>query len=96
MPPKKLKITRSTASKKQRKEIDSLASLSSPPKSSKSKKSPKKQASLESPEREKGIIAQAVTETKQAKTGNQATATRILLEVKALYLYLKSRWLRLM
>ena len=68
MPPKKPKITRSTASKKQRQEIDSLASVSSPPKSIKSKKSPKKQASLKSPKCKKGIIAQAVLETKQAKS----------------------------
>ena len=66
MPLKKPKITRSTASKKQRQEIDSLASISSPPKSSKSKKSPKKQALLESLERKKEIIAQAVTDIKQA------------------------------
>ena len=96
MPPKKLKVTRSIASKKQRQVIDSLASVTSPPKSSKTKKSPKKQASLELLEREKGIIVQAVTETKQARSKDEnqvATTTIILLEAKARYLYLKSRWL---
>ena len=39
MPPKKLKSTKSTASKKLRQEIDYLASVSSPPKSSKTKNS---------------------------------------------------------
>ena len=75
MLPKKSKITRSTASKRQLQEIDSLASLSSPSKSSKSKKSPlvskEKQASLKLPEREMGIIAQAVTETKQTKSSKE-------------------------
>ena len=75
MPPKKSKVTRSTASKKQRQKINSLASVSSPPKSSKSKKSPKKQASHELPERKKGIIAQAVTETKQTKSRKEDNST---------------------
>ena len=72
MPPKKSKITRSTTSKRQLQEIDSLASVFSPPKSSKSKKSlpvnKEKQASIESPEREEGILAHAVTEIKQTKS----------------------------
>ena len=79
MPPNKSKITRSTASKRQLQEIDSLASLSSPSKSSKSKKSPpvseQKQASIELPEREKGIIAQAVTEIKQTKSSEEENYT---------------------
>ena len=90
MPPKKSKtpnipkITRSTANKRQQQEIDSLASVSAPVKSSKSKKSPpvskEKQASIELPERKKGIIAQAVTERKQK---NQVKR-RIILEVKVI------------
>ena len=74
MPPKKSKITRSSASQKQRQVIDSLASITSPPKASKTKKSPKKQAPLESPE-EKGIIAQVVTDTKKAKSSSNNNST---------------------
>ena len=66
MLPKKSKVTRSTASQKQRQAIDSLAFITSPPKASKTKKSTKKQASLELSE-VKGIIAQVVTETKHAR-----------------------------
>ena len=72
MSPKKLKVTRSAASQKQRQVIDSLASITSPPKAStsKTKKSPKKQASLELSE-VKGIIAQVVTETKQGRSDDE-------------------------
>ena len=73
------KITRSTASKRKQQEIDSLASVSSPVKSSKSNKSPpvseEMQASIQSQEREKGIIAQAVTETKQTKSSKEENST---------------------
>ena len=64
--PKKSKVTRSSASLKQRQVIDSLASATSPPKVRKTKKS-RKQASLESPE-VKGITPQVVTVTKQVKS----------------------------
>ena len=74
MPPKKSKVTRSSPSLKQRQVIDSLASVTSPPKASKTKKSSKKQAPLESPE-EKGIIAQVVTNTKQAKSSSDDNST---------------------
>ena len=76
-----------TAQKRQEQDIESLASLSSPVKSNKSKKLPPirerkkaalltvsedlKQASVDSPEREKGPIAQVVTETKQNKTSTE-------------------------
>ena len=79
MPPKKSKITRNTANKRQQQKIDSLASVPSPAKSSKSKKSPpvskEKQVSIELPEREKGIIAQVVTETKQTKSSKEENST---------------------
>ena len=68
MPPKKSKVTkRSRASQKQRQAIDSPAFITSPPKASKTKKLIEKQASLESPE-VKGITAQVVMATKQAKS----------------------------
>ena len=49
MPPKSSKVTRSSASQKQRQEIHSIATDSSPPKACKTKKSRKQQASFESP-----------------------------------------------
>ena len=49
MPPKSSKVTRSSASQKQRQEIHSLATDFSPPKACKTKKSRKQQASFESP-----------------------------------------------
>ena len=69
MPPKKPKVTRGTASQKQRQHIDSLATAGSPPKvSRRTKKSPsKKKASFESP-KVKEITPPVVTETKQAKS----------------------------
>ena len=67
MPPKEPKVTRSSASQKQRQAIHSLASVSSSPKASKTKKSTEKQASLESPE-VKGVTPQVVTVAKQAKS----------------------------
>ena len=74
MLPKKSKVTRSSTSLKQRQVIDSLASVTSPPKAGKTKKSPKKQATLELPEK-KGIIAQVVTYTKQAKSSSDGNST---------------------
>ena len=60
MPPKPTKVTRGSASQKQRQYIDSLATATSPPKVRKTKKSPKKQASFKSPEVTK-ITPQVVT-----------------------------------
>ena len=70
MPPKTpKKVTRSSASRQQL-HIESLGTVGfeSPPKiSRRTKKSTKKKASLESP-KDKGIIPQVVTVTKEAKT----------------------------
>ena len=74
MPLKTSKVTRSSASKKQRQAIDSLATVTSPPKASKTKKSTKKQASFELPE-DKGITPQIVTVTKQAKTSEDKNSS---------------------
>ena len=78
-----------TKQKKQEQEIEYLASLSSPVKSSRSKKLPPirkrkkaalptvsedlKQATVNSPEREKGTIAQVVMEIKQNKTSIESS-----------------------
>ena len=72
MPPKKPKVTRSSASQRQQQEIDSLAFVSSPPKVRKTKKSTEEQASLESPE-VTGITPQVVTVTKQAKSSEESS-----------------------
>ena len=64
MPPKK--VTRSSASKKQRQEI-SIASGSSPPKGTRPKKS------LQSPA-VTGITPQVVTVTKRAKSGEESSS----------------------
>ena len=73
MPPNTSKVTRSSASKKQRQTIDSLAIGSSPPKGTRTKKS------IELPE-VTGITHQVVTVTKQAKsseeTSNDDNSTR--------------------
>ena len=76
------KVTRSRASKRQQQEIKSLATGSSPVKSTKSKKSPpirdqQKAAlpavskSINSLERKRGTIAQAVIEMKQTKSSKE-------------------------
>ena len=66
MPPKTLKVTRSSASKKQRQAIDSIASGFSPPKGTRTKKS------IKSPE-VTGITPQVVTVTKQAKSSEESS-----------------------
>ena len=75
-----LRSTAKAKQKRQQQDIESLASVSSPVKSSKSKKLPpirkqkraalptvSEEASIDSPGREKGAIAQVVMETKQNK-----------------------------
>ena len=64
MPPKPKKVTRGSASQKQRQYIKSLAKATSPPKVRKPKKSPEKQALFESPEVAK-ITPQVVTVPKK-------------------------------
>ena len=72
MPPKWSKVTRSSASQKQRQEIHSIATASSPSKTYRTKKSRNKQASFKSPA-VTGITPQVVTVTKQAKSNEESS-----------------------
>ena len=67
MPPKNPKVTRSSASRRQQRQINSLVSGSSPPKVTRTKKS------IESPE-VTGITHQVVTVTKQAKSSEDSSS----------------------
>ena len=76
MPPKTLKkkVTRSAASKQHIDSHDSLFDIGSPYDSRKNKRSRKKQAPPKSP-KEKGVIPQVVTVTKEAKTSEDENSS---------------------
>ena len=72
MPPKPKRVTRGSASKKQRQEIQSLATGSSPPKGT--KKLTEKQASFKSPSAKKQAKSSGESNSDGNSTGNEDTS----------------------